>query len=471
MVLQHNCGIAAVYNPERPVIQVFRDIGPALQHRGDEAAGIAVYSNGDINVCADTGLVNELLPKIAGLPYMEDARAGIFHTRYSTTGVSGRKNAQPIKVGGVALGHNGNVVNMTELYEMFDGRHNFQTTTDSELIACLFDDSPTVLKGAEKCYQHCQGTYNLVLINDRGELAVFRDPSGNHPLFVSEGETFYAASEDSALRPLNLSNIREMEPGELIVVSQSGSYRKIIGSGSPVWRCSFEPVYFMDHDSHFKGMLVDGIRRRVGKRLAELFPADADIVVPVPDSGISYGLGFSDVSGITYQPALAKNRYVGRTYTSPEGKKEDVPDLLKRTRQELIRLKLRPIAEYVSGRKLVVTDDSIVRSNVSGVITRILKEAGALEVHWRIGYPPVRFPCFMGMDHATRRELAAAPYKDPIEAGDRVAEKIGADSVRYIPEGELREILGDSDLCFACITGNYPIRIPDEKRFREALAL
>ena len=466
------CGIAAVYNPKNHILREGRDLALGVQHRGYESAGFAVSTGDDILVYKDAGLVNEVFYDAAA-KMLFSSRAGIAHTRYSTTGISGSKNAQPIRIGDVALGHNGNLVNMDELTSRFSGRYKLSTTTDSELITCLFNDSVDFFEGAERCHEMCRGTYNLVLLNTKGEIGVFRDPSGNHPLFVGEdGDSFYAASEDFAFGHLNLDKMREMEPGEMIVVSSKGIDRKVVGSGTKKKICSFEPVYFMNYGSTFRGNVISDIRRNIGRRLAQLYPIEADLVVPVLESGLSYCFGYSEESGIPMSEAIPKNLFVGRTYMLPEGKDGETPEILRMTRSELVRLKHRPIRSKVKGKRIILTDDSIVRKNVSSVITRSLQEAGATEIHWRVGYPPVRFPCFYGLDHARRRQLAAAPFEDPIDAGNHVAEQIGANSVRYIPMNELRGILGDNgDLCFSCVDGAHWGDVQETDSFREAMSL
>jgi len=474
------CGIAAVYNPANPIVRELYELGMALQHRGEESAGIAVSMDGDLFVYKDRGHVDDVFHGLGKASF--NSYAGIVHTRYSTTGLSGRKNAQPIRVGKVALGHNGNLVNTDELRQMFGERYDFDTTTDSELIACIFDEAPDMPTGAETASRLCKGSYNLVLLNNRGELGVFRDPSGNHPISVGfKGGALYAASEDFAFQHLDLDGYREMEPGELIVFSKGMNSEAVvmeppgivIGRDLPKRICAFEGKYFMMPGSTLNGKNVYEVRREVGRQLAKRFPVDADIVVPIPDSGIPYGLGYSEQSGIPFEPGgLIKNRYVRRTYTSPEGKDMDTPRIIQLTRRELSKLKLSATRYYVEGKRVVLTEDSIVRGNVSPITIQILRDAGAREVHMRIGFPPVRFPCFTGLDHAERRKLIAAPFDDPIEAGDYVAKKIGADSVRYIPQQTSREILSDSDnLCFACVDGDYWTEIPDTEQFRNALKI
>lgn len=469
MAIAHSCGIGAVYNPSEPIIRTLYCLGLGLQHRGPEAAGIGVYSNGDLFVHADSGSVNEVFHHLAKADICGDA--GIVHTRYSTTGISGKKNVQPIRKGGIVLGHNGNLINTEQLHDSL-GNPRLSTTTDSELLAYLFDDADNFYEGAQRCCELCVGTYNLVVLDKAGNLGIFRDPSGNHPLFTgTKKETFYAASEDFSLGHLGLVDVREVEPGELIVVSEKGIDNYRIGEGSQQRVCSFEIAYFMNHGSTVLGRSVDSIRREAGKRLAILYPVRADVVVPVPDSGISYASGFGDELGIPVRHLLSRNEHVGRVYMSPEGKNFEIPESIRMTREGLCGLKYIPIRSEINGRIIVVVDDSKVRSIVGRVVTESLRNAGAKEIHWRIGYPPVRYPCFFGMDHATRRELAAAGFEDPIEAGDHISREIGADSVRFLPKGEFRRRLGTGEACFACVDGHYFTEIPDLSRFQDALRL
>jgi amidophosphoribosyltransferase len=449
------CGILGIHAPERDVARLTYFGLFALQHRGQESAGIAVSDAGRVTALRDMGLVTQVFSeqKLRGLR----GEVAIGHCRYSTTGSTHWSNAQPIVQHGsartVALAHNGNLTNTGELRaELLRAGARLSSTSDTEVIAALVarDERP-LEEAVAGAMAQIEGAFSAVLLAE-GKLVGFRDPDGIRPLVLGRlGDDYLLASETCAFDLIGAEAVREVQPGEVIVVDADG-YR----SSRPVERtregalCIFEFIYFARPDSTLRGVELHGARVRMGERLAEEAPADADLVMAIPDSGTPAAIGFARASGIPFQEGLIKNRYVGRTFIQPD------PSL----REHGIRMKFNPLAE-VRGKRVVVVDDSIVRGSTTRAIVATLFEAGALEVHVRVSSPPIVSPCFYGIDMAGEDELVAAGREV-----EEVRELLGATSLAYLSLDGLQEATRRpaESFCRACLTKTYPTRIPDDLR-------
>jgi amidophosphoribosyltransferase len=449
------CGIFGIHAPERDVARLTYFGLFALQHRGQESAGIAVSDAGRVTALRDMGLVTQVFSeqKLRGLR----GEVAIGHSRYSTTGSTHWSNAQPIVQHGsartVALAHNGNLTNTGELRaELLRAGARLSSTSDTEVIAALVarDERP-LEEAVAGAMAQIEGAFSAVLLAE-GKLIGFRDPDGIRPLVLGRlGDDYLLASETCAFDLIGAEAVREVQPGEVIVVDADG-YR----SSRPVERtregalCIFEFIYFARPDSTLRGVELHGARVRMGERLAAEAPADADLVMAIPDSGTPAAIGFARASGIPFQEGLIKNRYVGRTFIQPD------PSL----REHGIRMKFNPLAE-VRGKRVVVVDDSIVRGSTTRAIVATLFEAGALEVHVRVSSPPIVSPCFYGIDMAGEDELIAAGREV-----EEVQELLGATSLAYLSLDGLQEATRRpaESFCRACLTKSYPTRIPDEMR-------
>jgi amidophosphoribosyltransferase len=454
------CGVFGIRSRERDVARLAYFGLFALQHRGQESAGIAVCENGRLTALRDMGLVNQVFDeqRLGGLR----GEVAIGHTRYSTTGGSKWANAQPLvhhgKARTVALGHNGNLVNAAELRSEWPA---LGSTTDSEVIAALLaaDEAP-LEEAAVGTMERLDGAYSVVALAE-GTLLAFRDPHGFRPLCLGRiGEDWVVASETCALDLVGAELEREVEPGELVLVDEHGL--RSIQAVEPAdggALCIFEFFYLARPDSFLEGEEVHGARVRMGERLAAESPVDADLVLPIPDSGTPAAVGFSRALGIPFSEGMVKNRYVGRTFIEPD----------QEMRRQGIRLKFHPVAE-VAGKRVVVVDDSIVRGNTTRAIVQMLFDAGATEVHVRISSPPVIGRCFYGIDLADPDELVASG-----RSVEEIRTWIGATSLAYLSHGGLVAATRrpDSGLCRACLTGRYPTRLPDDAaklRFESARA-
>ena len=463
--LGHYCGVFGVYAPNQPVAHLSYLGLFALQHRGQESAGIAVSDGATITVVKDMGLVTQVFDErnLASL----HGHIAIGHNRYSTTGSSSWMNAQPVyrSVGeaGFALGHNGNLTNTAELAAelgMLPGlepqHESVDSTTDSALVAELVarawpeerSDGKELELALEQVLPKLKGGFSFVLMDD-SHLIGARDPHGFWPLVLGrlDGGGWVFASESAALDLVGAHYVRDVQPGEMVVIDATGVRREVRWAEPSPRLCLFEFVYFSRPDTRLYGHTVHTARQRMGEALARQAPVDADMVVPVPESGIPAAQGFARASGIPYGDGLVKNRYVGRTFIQPS----------QTIRQLGIRLKLNPLREIVGGKRLVVVDDSIVRGNTQRAIVRMLREAGASEVHVRISSPPVKWPCFYGIDFATRAELIANGL-----TVEEICTSIGADSLGYVSlEGLISSTGVATDrLCRACFDGVYPIDLP-----------
>lgn len=455
---KEECGVFGVWAPGEEVAKLTYYGLYALQHRGQEAAGIAVADGSEIVVFKDLGLVSQVFDEQTLSALRGHIAVG--HCRYSTTGSGSWENAQPTfattSVGsGLALGHNGNLVNTAELSleaNRLAGRAGrSKSTTDSDIVTRLLAEAATdvgIEAAALKLFPTLKGAFNFVFC-DEHTLYAARDPHGVHPLVLGRLDRgWVVASETAALDIVGASYVREVEPGELLAIDEDGIRSERFGSAEPKG-CVFEYVYLARPDTTISGRGVHATRVEIGRRLAQEAPIEADLVIPTPESGTPAAIGYAQQAGIPYGQGLVKNAYVGRTFIQPS----------QTIRQLGIRLKLNPLRDVIRGKRLVVVDDSIVRGNTQRALVRMLREAGALEVHVRIASPPVRWPCFYGLDFGTRAELIAS--SSDVED---VRRSIGADSLGYI---SLDSLIAATEqpknrLCAACFTGDYPIAIPDQ---------
>ncbi len=428
----------------------------ALQHRGQEAAGIAVSDGSSMVVYKDLGLVSQVFDE-STLNTLQ-GHIAVGHTRYSTTGSTTWENAQPsfrtTSTGtGLALGHNGNLVNTAELAQaaQADGilPDRMSATTDSDLLTSLLAARPdvSVEQAAMDVLPTLRGAFSLVFM-DEHTLYAARDPQGVRPLVLGRlSRGWVVTSETAALDIVGASFVREIEPGELIAIDEDGLRSQHFANAAPKG-CIFEYVYLARPDTTIVGRSVHSARVEVGRRLAKQHPAEADLVIPVPESGTPAAIGYAEASGIPYGMGLVKNSYVGRTFIQPS----------QTIRQLGIRLKLNPLRDVIRGKRLVVVDDSIVRGNTQRALVRMLREAGAVEVHVRISSPPVKWPCFYGIDFASPAELIANGLDT-----DAIRASIGADSLGYISLDELVAATEQprTRLCSACFDGQYPIELPE----------
>lgn len=449
-MLYESCGVFGVYSWQVDIARLIFFALFALQHRGQESSGIAVSDGHQIMTHRKMGLVSQV--------FTEDDLArlkgyiGIGHNRYSTTGSSQHANAQPIVARAenltLALAHNGNILNAEPLRdELQEGGYSFDTSTDSEVIANLILASPG--KNWEERIRHAmarlQGAYSLTVMT-QDKLIGIRDPMGVRPLCLGSIDSGWViASESCALDHVGAQFLRDIEPGEIVIIDGDGlkSFKKESGKKA---MCIFEYIYFARPDSVIEGKLLYKARQAMGAMLAREYPVDADLVMGVPDSATAAGSGYANASGIPFCEGLLKNRYVGRTFIEPD----------QRLRELGVQLKFNPLAEIIRGKRLVVVDDSIVRGTTTPHVVSLLKKAGAREVHLRICAPPIRHPCFMGVDMAREWELIAAQKDVPM-----IRDYLGADSLGYLSlDGLIKAVDLPRDMfCLACFTGDYPIPV------------
>jgi amidophosphoribosyltransferase len=447
------CGVFGVRSAEREVARLAYFGLFALQHRGQESAGIAVWEGGRVTALREMGLVPQVFDeeKLAALP----GEVAIGHTRYSTTGGARWSNAQPLVVHGsartVALAHNGNLVDLGALRdELLAGGVTLSSSSDTEVIGALLARNPAPLpETVAETMGRLAGAYSVVAIAD-GALVAFRDPLGIRPLSLGRiGDDWVVASETCALDLVGAALVRDVEPGEVVWVDEDGCHQaQAVPRGNKA-SCIFEHVYFARPDSLLDGTGVHAARVRMGERLAEEAPVDADLVMPIPDSGTPAAIGFAKRSGLPYEEGLIKNRYVGRTFIEPD----------QALRRQGIKLKFNPLAE-IEGRRLVIVDDSIVRGNTMRALVEMLRGAGAAEVHVRISSPPVVSPCFYGIDMADEDELAAAH-----RSVEEMREHIDATSLSYLSLDGMQWAtrLAEETVCRACFTRQYPTAVPPER--------
>ncbi len=456
------CGVFGVWAPGEDVAKLTYYGLYALQHRGQEAAGIAVSDFSNVIVYKDLGLVAQVFDE-STLASLTGSLA-IGHTRYSTTGSCNYENAQPSFKqihggnGSIALGHNGNLTNTHELArEIGTPKDDMGATTDSDLITTLIAGYPdlSVEEAAATVLPRLRGAFSLVFM-DESTLYAARDRNGVRPLVLGRlSRGWVVASETAALDIVGASFVREVEPGELIAIDSNGVRTRRWAQAEPKG-CLFEYIYLARPDTTIAGRGVHATRVELGRQLAREAPAVADLVIPVPESGGPAAIGYAEESGIPYGEGLVKNRYVGRTFIQPS-------DTI---RQLGIRLKLNPVKEILNGKRLVVVDDTIVRGNTQRALVRMLREAGAREVHIRISAPPVKWPCFYGIDFATRAELIASAA-----TVDEIRRHVGADSLSYVSQEGLvaATTLTADRLCGACFDGKYPIELPSSEQLGKHL--
>jgi amidophosphoribosyltransferase len=467
--LREECGVVAIYgHPEASKLAYLSLY--ALQHRGQESAGIAASNGEQLQLHKAMGLVSDIFTAdvLAGIP----GSLAIGHTRYSTTGDSALLNAQPIMVecnkGKIALAHNGNLTNAAEVRSHLDQAGSiFQTTSDTEVVVHLIARSreQTLGDAMADSLRRIEGAFSLVMLTPDRVFAA-RDPRGFRPLVMGRisgqaahrADTIVFASETCAFDLIGATYEREVKPGELVIVGPEGVHSRFYSAQQPQSSCIFEHVYFSRPDSIVFGKAVQQTRDAMGRQLALESPVDADIVVPVPDSGVTAALGFSYQSGIPIQFGLIRNHYVGRTFIEPE----------QRVRDFGVKLKLNPVRNVLEGKRVVLIDDSIVRGTTSRKIVRMVRESGAKEVHMRVSCPPTISPCYYGVDTPSKNQLIAAN-----KSVDEIREYIGADSLAYLSLEGLRKAAGDGEehsYCTACYTGKYPTNIVGVEDIAPAMA-
>ncbi|MGE5484157.1 MAG: amidophosphoribosyltransferase [Ignavibacteriales bacterium] len=454
---REECGVFGIFGHPDAATLTYYGLH-ALQHRGQESAGIVVGDGLCLKIHKGMGLVSEVFDEgvLAGLP----GDRAIGHVRYSTTGATLPVNAQPILLrcrgSSVALCHNGNLVNAASLRGSLEKSGSiFQTTLDTEVIAHLMArSSEQAFEDAliETC-RRVKGGYALLFLT-RDRLIGVRDPNGIRPLSIGRieglhGECYVLASETCAFDAVGAEPVRDVEPGEMVVIDSGGLRSVQAVRGETPALCIFEYIYFARPDSDLAGHNVHSVRKTMGRLLARAYPVDADVVTGVPDSSISAASGYAEESGVPYEIGLVKNRYVGRTFIQPA----------QRIRDQGVKLKLNPLRKIVSGKRVVLVDDSIVRGTTSGHIVGLLREAGAREVHLRISSPPYRYPCYYGIDTSSRAELVAAN-----RSIYEIQRMVGADSLCYLSLDSLLASVGGRGTeahshCTACFTGDYPVDV------------
>ena len=456
--MKEACGVVAIVAPGRDVAHICYDALYALQHRGQESAGMATFDDQQITVVKDNGLVSHVFTDTT-----LRALAGsivIGHTRYSTSGSANWTAAQPVYrsagSSGFAIAHNGNLTNTTALAD--DAGIQFTSMlSDSDLVAELLarevDAGATLAESLGVVLARCEGAFSMVIL-EAGEVHAVRDPYGFRPLCLGRlgpadrPEGWIVASESPALDVVGATFVREIRPGEMVSITKGAmrSTQLLEPAGEKQKLCIFEFVYFARPDTYLMGHQVHTTRRRMGELLAAQSPVEADIVMGVPDSGVPAAEGYAKASGIPFGYGLVKNRYIGRTFISPDQNK----------RAATVRRKLNPLRENIEGQRLVVVDDSIVRGTTTRAIVKMLRDAGAREVHLRISSPPFMWPCYYGIDTPTRDDLLAANHTVA-----EMNEFIGSDSLEFISLANLRSAVGlDGECCDACLTGSYPAPTP-----------
>ena len=460
MAIHEECGVFGVMSTKRENVAGIAYYGLyALQHRGQESCGIVVNDGGVFSSYKDLGLVSEVFSKDT-LAHLSAGNMAVGHVRYGTTGGTTRNNCQPIEVnhqkGKMALAHNGNLSNALELRDKLElSGAIFHTTSDTETIAYVVTRerlvTPSIEEAVSKAMYSLEGAYSLILMSSTKMIAA-RDPYGFRPLCygqMSDG-AYVIASESCALSAVGAEFVRDVLPGEILVFSKRGvESRKEHCDKQKRKTCIFEYIYFARPDSVIDGVSVSKSRVRAGEILAENYPADADIVIGVPDSGLEAALGFSRASGIPYGIGLIKNKYIGRTFISP-GQNE---------RMDQVRIKLSPVKNVIEGKRVVLIDDSIVRGTTSKRTVKLLRDAGAKEIHMRISAPPFLHPCYYGTDIDSEENLIACHH-----SMEEIAEIIGVDSLGYLPLENLNQLVESEDYCAACFNGVYPTTIPTDLR-------
>ncbi len=456
------CGVYGVYAPGSDVARLTYFGLYALQHRGQESAGIAVGRNEKISCHVGVGLASQVFDEeiIAGLK--GDVALG--HVRYSTTGSGSPANAQPLlgehHSGPFALAHNGNLVNTAALHQELSGQGvQFASTTDTEVIVRLIEQSTasTLEEAIAEAMHRIRGAYSLGILAPDRVIAV-RDPHGVRPLCIGrlDSDGWVTSSETCGLSVVGAKFVQEVEPGEIVTLDRAGMNCIQVMDPERKAVCIFEFIYFARPDSHIYGRNVYTTRRRMGNLLAQQAPVEADMVMGIPESGIPHAVGYAEVADIPFGEGFIKNRYIHRTFIAPD----------QRLRELGVRIKLTPLREVVAGKRLIVVDDSIVRGTTTGPEIELLRDAGAREVHLRINCPPLRYPCFYGIDTSTQEELIAARM-----SVEEIRQQLGADSLEYLNMPNLIKAVGlpKTNFCTACFDAQYPIAIPEDVKLSKSL--
>jgi len=455
MPFKEECGVFGITNQQEAAKQTYLGLY-ALQHRGQETAGICARDNGTLRLHKAQGYVADVFSESALESLPGDTAIG--HTRYSTHGGCHASLAHPFLVHGrfgpLALCHNGNLVNTDSLRNrLFAEGHTFTSPSDSEVILALINTAKAdALEGAvEEALRHIHGAYSLLLLSEDRLIAV-RDPDGIRPLSLAKmgGKPTVVASETCAFDLLGADYMREVEPGEMLIFTSSGMQNRFLRENCVARPCVFEHVYFSRPDSFVFSRNVMATRREMGRQLAIHYPAEADIVVPVPDSGVHAALGFAEQSGVRFEFGMIRNHYVGRTFIEPR----------QSIRSFGVKVKLNPVRELLKGKRVVLIDDSIVRGTTSKKIVGMVRAAGAAEIHMRISSPPTTHSCFYGIDTPTKEQLIAS-----CKSKDEIRDFIGADSLDYLSIEGLRSAMGDADgkgFCYACFNGDYPVPVDSD---------
>ena len=460
MAIHEECGVFGIISTKREKVADIAYYGLyALQHRGQESCGIVVNDDGVFSSYKDLGLISEVFSKdtLAALP---EGTMAVGHVRYGTTGATTRNNCQPIEVnhqkGKMALAHNGNLSNALELRDSLElSGAIFHSTSDTETIAYVITRerlvTPSIEEAVSRAMNTLDGAYSLVLMSSTKMIAA-RDPYGFRPLCYGKTEdgAYVIASESCALTAVGAEFIRDVLPGEILVFSANGvESRREHCKTKEKKTCVFEYIYFARPDSVIDGIFVHEVRLLAGEILAKSHPVEADIVIGVPDSGLDAALGYAKASGIPYGIGLIKNKYIGRTFISPE----------QNDRLDKVKIKLSPVSATIKGKRVVLIDDSIVRGTTSKRIVKLLRDAGATEIHMRISSPPFLHPCYYGTDIDSEDNLIASHHNL-----EEIAQLIGVDSLGYLPVDQLTQMVHGSEYCAACFNGEYPTNVPTDTK-------
>ena len=456
--LNEECGIFGIWGHTDAAQITYYGLH-SLQHRGQEGTGIAISDGEKVKVVKGEGLVTEIYTSEA-MKELKNGTSAIGHVRYATAGGSGYENVQPLvfhfQTGSLALAHNGNLVNANQLKSQLEGQGSiFQTSSDTEVLAHLIRRGGTspFKDRVKNALSMVKGAYAFLIMTET-QLVVALDPNGMRPLSIGKlGDAYVVASETCAFDIVGAEFVRDVLPGELIIIDDNGLRSEIFAHASHQAMCMMEYVYFARPDSNINGINVHSARKRLGKQLAEEVNIEADVVTGVPDSSISAAIGYAEASGIPYELGLIKNRYVGRTFIQPT----------QSLREQGVKMKLSPVRGVVKGKRVIMVDDSIVRGTTSRRIVRMLREAGATEVHVVISSPPIKNPCFYGIDTSRRDELIAAD-----KSVEDIRREIEADTLTFISTEGMLDAIGNHDSsdtrghCLACFTGNYPTEIYED---------
>ena len=429
MKLKDHCGVVAVYGKD--AVELAYELLKLHQHRGQESAGISIYNNGSILTFKGAGLVEDALnlDEISSF----ETNVAIGHVRYSTSGLRSVDESQPLSDGKIAVSFNGTIANA----------YKYGYKLDTRFLLDLVSSGKDTVDGIRKVFEVADGAYSVVVLDNKGRVFAFRDPKGFRPLVVGKiGDNFVIASEDGPIRQLGGTVLRDLVPGEVVQITGEGFRFSSMAPPQPS-TCAFEYIYFARPDSTIDGYSVYEARVRLGEALGRNHKADADVAVPVPESSIPVAIGYSKASGTPLEYALYKSLTSVRSFIMPSNDK----------RLSVIEEKFGVVERAVSGKRVVLVDDSIVRGNTMRKLIEAMRRAGAREVHVRVGSPPIRYPCYMGIDFPSRRELVAFNRSE-----DQVAKELGADSVEYLTVEEMLQAIGRKDLCHACFSGVYPLR-------------